>query len=323
MQTSPGTISNTQSGEYTVRRLSKDNLSDVAKLHAEVYGKPAPPGYFPQKYDTAYTGVEHVGFIAYNTDKIPMAYYGVIPCFIEYESKLVLAAQSADTMTHPQHRYKGMFVDLSNKTFELCRELGILLIFGFPNQNSYHGAIHKLGWKMTGTMSCFTIPVKSLPLESFAKRSGIFKKLYQRYIHFILHKKISPGLGVANSVITDRFAGINRSEAYLKYKMYSPSKVIIIDDSKIWISNKYGLMIGDIEGLNRLNFKTVINKLKKIARRSGVRQVQFHCSPDTGLHDLFAENYKASPSYPILFQDFGSSIPPEMIRFTFADIDIF
>ena len=32
------------------------------------------------------------------------------------------------------------------------------LIYGFPNQNSYHGAI-KLGWQMTEMMECFKIPV--------------------------------------------------------------------------------------------------------------------------------------------------------------------
>ncbi len=323
MQTSAGTISNTQSREYSVTRLSKDNLADVAKLHKEVYGTAAPVDYFPKKYDTAYTGVEYAGYIAYNIDNIPVAYYGVIPCFIQYENKTILAAQSADTMTHPQHRYKGMFVDLSNKTFDLCRDLGILLIFGFPNQNSYHGAINRLGWKMTGAMNCFTIPVNSLPLESLSKRSGILKRLYKRYAGFVLNGKLSSLSGVANSVIADGFAGVNRSEAYLQYKTYSPAKVIVIDDSKIWVSNKYGLMIGDIEGVNKMNFNAVINRLKRIAKKLGVRQIQFHCSPGTSLHGLFAGNYKADPSYPVLFQDFGSPIPPEQVRFTFADIDIF
>ena len=323
MQTSQEIISNTQNREYVVTRLNKDNLADVALLHKEVYGKSAPPDYFPKKYDTAYTGVENAGYLAYNMDMIPVAFYGVIPCFIHYEDKMMLAAQSADTMTHPKHRYKGMFVDLSNITFELCRELGILLIFGFPNQNSYHGAINKLGWKMTGAMNFFTIPVKCLPLESLSKRSGILKKLYNRYIHFILRKKLLPDLGVANSVIADGFAGINRSESFLKYKKYSPSKVIVMGDAKIWVSTKYGLMIGDIEGINKINFSIVIDKLKKMAKKLGVRQIQFHCSPGTSLHDLFAENHKASPSFPMFFQDFGSAIPPERVRFTFADIDIF
>ena len=316
-------ISKTETKEYVITRLSKDNLADVAKLHAAVYGTAPAIDHFPKKYNTEYAGVENVGFVAYNKEGLPVAYYGVIPCFIQYGNKIILAAQSADTMTHPAHRYKGMFVELSNMTFDLCRELDILLVFGFPNQNSYHGAINKLGWQMTGTMACFVIPVKSLPLESLSKKIIFLKKLYRRYANYILGKKVLSMKGVANSVLKDGFAGLYRSDEYLQYKAYSSISVIRIGDAKIWISNKHGLMIGDMEGVNENNFEAVINKLKGIAKRLGVRQIQFHCSPDASLHNFFSMNYKATPSYPMLFQDFGSAIPPEKVRFTFADIDIF
>jgi len=323
MPTSPELISKTEISEYLISRLNANNLKDLARLYAEVYGTAAAVDYFPKKYDTAYTGVENIGFIAYNMDNLPVAYYGVIPCFIQYGNKVMLGAQSADTMTHPKHRYKGMFVELSNRTFDLCRELGVLLIFGFPNENSYHGAVNKLGWKMTGTMSCFTIPVKCLPLESISKRIGIFKKIYKRYSRFILDKELLPLQGIANSVLCDGFAGVCRSDMYLYYKTYNTAKVIRVGDSKIWINNKYSLVIGDMEGINEMNFNFVINKLKRIAGRLGLRQIQFHCSLGTSLHEFFAANYKATPSYPMLFQDFGSAIPPEKVKFTFADLDIF
>jgi len=309
--------------EYSIARLAKDNLADVARLHMAVYGKAAADGYFPRKYNTAYTAVENVGFIAYAKDKRPVAYYGVIPCFIQFENEVILAAQSADTMTDPQHRYKGMFVELSNMTFDLCRQLGIRLIFGFPNQNSYHGAVTKLGWKMTEAMTCFTIPVKGLPLESLAKKIKFFENIYKKYSRFILRKKTLPLNGVSNSVLVDGFAGIYRNEEYLSYKAYSATRVISIGNSKIWINNKYGLVIGDMEGVDEINLGTIIHQLKRLAKKLGVKQIQFHCSPGTGLHQLFVKNYKAIPSYPMLFQDFGSSVPPGKVRFTFADIDIF
>ncbi len=309
--------------EYMVARLSKDNLADVIRLHLAVYGIGSPVDYFPGKYNTAYTGVEWVGFIAYNRDKLAVAYYGVIPCFIQDGDQTILAAQSADTMTHPEHRFKGMFVELSNMAFDLCRELGILLVFGFPNQHSYHGAINKLGWKMTGTMSYFMIPVRSLPLESVSKKVNFIHKLYKRYTGFLLNRKKLPQHAVANSVLTDGFAGIWRGGDYGQYKMYNTTEVISIDKAKVWISRKHGLMIGDIEGITESNFDSVINRLKRMSKMMGIRQLQFHCSPGTGLHDLFAKRYEAHLSYPMLFQDFGSPIPPERIRFTFADIDIF
>ena len=314
---------NSDTKEYTVVRLNKDNLKDVAALHTAVYGRVPAPDYFPKKYKTEYTGLEYVGFIAYNSQNIPVAYYGVIPCHIQNGTQIMLAAQSADTMTHPQHRYKGMFVDLSNLTFELCRKLGIHLIFGFPNQNSYHGAVHKLGWKLTETIDCFMIPVGGIPMESVSNRFPFIKNIYSRYKKYILKKYIINQKGVTSSVIRDHFAGIYRDSAYLEYKTYSPARVIQVDNSKIWITIKSGLLIGDMEGVDEKNFTSVMNKIKSLAKRLGVMQVLFHCSPGTTLHSLFSSHYNAEPSYPALFQNFGSAIPPEKIKFTFADIDVF
>jgi hypothetical protein len=207
--------------------------------------------------------------------------------------------------------------------FALCRELGIRLIFGFPNQNSYHGAVHTLGWKMTETMDCFLIPVNTLPLSTLARQPGILQKLYKRYRQWVLKKYPVPGKGLVNSVITDGFAGVCRKEPYHEYKQFCQAQVIGAGGSKIWISDKPGLLIGDMEDVDETNFLPVIKKLKGIAVKLGARQIQFHTSPGTRLHSLFAARYKAIPSYPVLFQDFGSAIPPSAIKFTFADLDIF
>lgn len=317
------TNNNVETKEYTVVRLDRNNLADVMRLHKAVYGEAASTAHFPAKYDTAYTGAEYVGFIAYNHDQLPVAYYGVIPYFIQSGSQSMLAAQSADTMTHPGHRYKGMFATLSRLTFSLCRELGIRLIFGFPNQHSYHGAIYTLGWKMTEAMDCFLIPVHAIPLEALSRRSLFLQKLYKFYRRSILSWYTIPDKGLGNTVATGGFAGICRDEAYLSYKQFSRPRVIRAGKAKVWISNKPGLLIGDMEGVNGANFSDIIRKLKRLAKRLGVQQLQFHTSPGTRLHGLFSAHYTATSSYPVLFQDFGAAIASETIKFTFADIDIF
>jgi hypothetical protein len=118
-------------------------------------------------------------------------------------------------------------------------------------------------------------------------------------------------------------AMVYRNDDYLEYKTYSKTEVIRAGEANIWISRKYGLAVGDIQGVNEINFSDTLEQLKKIARRIGINQIQFHCSPGIRLHELFSAYSTASPSYPALFQDFGSSVLPEKIKFTFADIDIF
>src|SRR5450432_3736426 len=89
---------------YRIERLNKYNLKDLDALYKKLYGHDPPGLFFQKKYDTAYTGAECLGYFAYNRQNVAIAYYGVLPCFIEYENKLFLSAQSGDTMTHPEYR---------------------------------------------------------------------------------------------------------------------------------------------------------------------------------------------------------------------------
>jgi hypothetical protein len=307
--------------EYHFKRLNKEKIKDLVKLHESVYSKSPSKGYYEKKYDTRFTGIEYVGFIAYSNDE-PIAYYGVIPCFIEWKNQKFLVAQSADTMTHPGHRYAGMFMDLSNKTFELCRLLNIHLIFGFPNQNSYHGAI-KLGWKMTEKMGFFQIKIESLPLRSISNKIKFLQIPYNIWKKHVLSKYQKEMNGVENSVVTDGFAGLLRNEAFKNYKLYSHTIVIGIESAIIWMKLTDVLVIGDLQGITEKNFNHVIEELKSITRKLGLKQIHFHCSPETTLYRLFNGICEPASSFPVLFQDLGSIIPLEKIKFTFADIDIF
>ncbi len=313
---------NTQNTGYTVKRLDRHLLADVDTLHTIVYGKKAASGYFDQKYNTAYTGAQYVGYVAYNDDMVPIAFYAVIPCFLRYEGRLVLSAQSADTMTNPNYRFKGLFVELSNLTFQICRDEGIFIVFGFPNQNSYHGAVTKLGWQMTETLQYFTIPATRFSLEGLAAKHAILKKLYQFYANAVLKKVLRPQKGIPNSLIAEGYAGVDRSVEYLAYKQYSDTHVIQLGTAKVWIKINNGLVVGDIQ-TDAANIDATLTRLKKLARTLGLKQVVLQASPASKLYQLLAERYRPGASFPVLFQDFDSGLDLNRIKFTFADIDIF
>jgi GNAT superfamily N-acetyltransferase len=308
--------------EYRIERLNKDNLADVAKLYTAVYGKPAPFDFFLKKYDTAYTGKQYIGFIAYNNHQVAVGYYGVIPCFLQHKEDIILSAQSADTMTHPQYRYKGLFVELSNRTLDLCRSEGIRLIFGFPNQHSLHGAVHRVGWKVTEKMDCFIIPVRSVPFKKVVAKLAFLQSLYARYQQWILKKYLRPLQGISNSVIGDGYVGVYRDADYLTYKTYDQTRVIQIGESLVWIKLNSRFIIGDMQ-LAPDRFADVMRCLKQLAAKLGIHQIQFHTSMNTGLHAYFVKRFEPVPSFPVMFQDFGSGIRLDKIKFTFADIDIF
>jgi len=314
---------NTNNDGYVIQRLTKKNIGDMSQLYTAVYGKTRQAGFFEKKYDSKYTGIEYIGYLAYSgTDNTPIAFYGVIPCFMEYSGTRILAAQSTDTMTHPEFRFKGMFVELSNLTFALCRENNIKFIFGFPNQNSLPGAINKLGWKMTETMDCFIVNFKSFPLEAICRKVSFLAGLYKQYKKRVLRKYFLPLDGIANSVLGDGYGGVSRGLHYLSSKKYSDTTVIRINDNFYWLKITDKLIIGDMQ-LSNSNIDEVISQLTSLANKLGIREMQCHFSTQTRLHDLFRARYTPIPSFPALFQDFGSSVSMEKFKFTFADIDIF
>ena len=310
-----------QNGQYYTERLSDKNISDVAKLHSSVYGEPSAVN-FAAKYHTAYTGVNHIGFIAYENPQSPIAFYGVIPCFIQMAADVLLTAQSADTMTHPDYRNRGLFIELALLTFQLCRDSGVKFVFGFPNQNSLPGFVNKLGWQITETMDCFII---SSPIYSWVRFFGkipLMKKAYSNYRDSQLKKYLLPQNGIANSVLADGYGGIYRSHQYNTYKGYGDTHVIKIGDSSLWIKVTTILLIGDVT-VKPDDFDDMIYKLKQLANRLGVKEIHFHACPGTTLHHLFALRFKSIPSFPVIFNDFKGDLQTDKIKFTSADIDTF
>jgi hypothetical protein len=316
------TADKTNTSEYNIARLDKARLPDLARLHKMVYWTSPANDHFQRKYDTGYTGIENIGFLAYDVAGEPVAFYGAIPCFIQSEDRIVLAAQSADTMTQTDHRNKGLFMKLARLTFDLCKEVGIKIVFGFPNQNSHRGLV-KLGWVTTEVMERFRIPVNVLPLESMSRRFNWIGTIYNSHIESVLRKHFYSRQGLANSLVTAGCGGIYRDEKYLRYKTYSPSQVMQVGQCKIWYKIQSRFVIGDMEAVTTHNFEATIDELKQICRRLCVKEIIFQTSPGTSLADLFARNVPAVASFPVMFLDLGSNLDLSKVKFTFADMDIF
>lgn len=306
---------------YRIERLTEERLADMTSLHKAVYGKALPSGFFSRKYNTAFTGVMYTGYLAY-ADDVPAAFYGVIPCFIERDGQPVLAAQSADTMTHPDHRGKGLFIKLAELTYKLCYEEEILILFGFPNQNSLPGFVNKLNWQVSAQMECFIIPVKALPLERLANKFPLLKGLYRLFTNNIIKKYASPQKGMRSSLTNEGFLGLHRDSYYLGHKTYTESFTIKTGDTLVWFRIGNGMVIGDID-ITTNDLRDIIPRLKKIAGRLGLQKLQFQADKRSALNVFLKRYADPIPSFPVIVKDLGARIPLDKMAFAFADIDIF
>ena len=145
-------------------------------------------------------------------------------------------------MTHNNHRKKGLFILLANKTFELCKELGIRIIYGIPNLNSQHG-LHKLGWSTQCIMKYATIDTTpSLLMKLFRKASPfLHNKLADQKIQKLRKNKLS-----AECQVKKYENGVYRNESYFNYKFSMGIVLLELNSAHILLHiNEYNIFLCD------------------------------------------------------------------------------
>ncbi len=306
---------------YSVERLAASNISRLVYLYKVVFHQKITVAFLLQKYDTKIFGTDFIGFIALNQSNLPIAFYGVIPCLVRWEGKVILAAQSSDTMTHPNFQRQGLFHSLAIKTYALAKENGIQFIFGFPNQNSYPGFV-KLQWQFTpNALQLFKLKTGLPGFGKLMSRIPILKRVYDRYIRRVL--------GVHDFQSIDLFQpdfsyGINHDQLFLNYKRYHKTYYKEIENSLLWLKIEGRLHIGFAKIKNSPSPILFIRKLKWLAISLGCKEVVLMTSKNSVLYNLLSQHIQPLDAFPVGFFNLSQEpIAFENIQFEYCDLDIF
>ena len=130
---------------YTIHRLEKENFDVLIPLMQDCFGMQVDITYFKWKYIDNPDGFVR-GYYAKSSTNDIAAYYGVIPQKISYFGEEKLIFQSCDTMTHSEHRRKGLFQLLAKHCYRELELENQLFIIGFGGSESTPGFL-KFGWK--------------------------------------------------------------------------------------------------------------------------------------------------------------------------------
>lgn len=305
--------------QYNFERLSQANIHHLVGLYRDVFHKKITLEFILRKYDTQAFGVACIGYIAFSTDGQPAAFYGVLPCIVQLDGQRVLAAQSADTMTHPAHQKKGLFLLLAQKTYDLARKENIRFIFGFPNQNSYNGFV-KLGWQfMPGQLQRFTVGGSFFPYAKLLYRSRLLSK-----VHYAIARTLLSTEGVMK-LGDEQDNGILRDKKFVEYKRYSKTLFSGISGSSYaWLKADGTLKVGLISPQKDLSARTLISQLKRIAFFLGCGEVIFITNKNSTLYNLLLRLRKPVDALPVGFYNLSSEeIDFSKLTFEYCDIDIF
>lgn len=305
--------------DYRIEKLSAQNIHHLIPLYRVVFQQAVTLPYLLKKYNTSSLGVGFIGFIAFTPSGTTAGYYGVIPCIFNIEGQPVLAAQSADTMTHPDHRKKGLFKILAGRTYDLARGQNIQFIFGFPNQNSISGFI-RLNWQfLPDQLQVFSLKSRGFPYLSLLKRSSTLSAWYK-----ILQEKLLGKERISESFFEHSRNGVRHDNGFISYKTYNDTHMATINKVKAWIKADGKLKVGSVHGLNAGNVGEFLNGLKQLASRLGCNEILFITSKNSSLYDVLCKTLTPRDAFPIGFYSLQDrSFSFEKVSFNYCDIDIF
>lgn len=309
--------------EYIFERVSGERLKDVKYLYKESFGENVTIEFLEKKYNTSVFGANNIGYIAYHKNGEPAAYYGVFPCKAVVKDKIYLCAQSGDTMTHPNHRGKGLFIKLAKATYRLAIENGISFVFGFPNDNSYPGFVNKLGWIHKENLKIYKISIYTFPLAYIASRIKFLSGLYRFYSSFIINIWKGDLKFFDNPNIDCFGSGILRDENFYIYKNYFKKEIIKIHGKGVYIKIAGALRVGDIELSDEAEFIRIVKRIKLVAWLLGCYAVYFYCSPETKYDKFLSSKYSYSKGLAIGWADFNSGLDLSSLKFSQADLDTY
>jgi len=220
--------------EYKIEKLDYNQFDVLIPLMKSCFGLETDIEYFKWKFLDNPAGT-FVGFIAKSELDEVAAYYGVIPERYYIEGEEHTLYQSCDTMTHPEHRRKGLFQKLATHCFDYLKSNSNLNIIGFSGEESTPGFI-KFGWSHLFDMRNYFYP-KQLNFQN----KPISEVIESESLNVILplvkksNSKCSISLIKDESYLIWRYSNPNRRYSFLTLdksfiSYYIESKKIFIMD---------------------------------------------------------------------------------------------
>ena len=123
-----------QGGEYEIFNLFRLSYG----------GSELPEDYWRWRFQNNPGGTGLID-LAWNGDVLA-AHYAVTSVAMRIAGQDGISGLSGTTMTHPDYRGKGLFPILARSTYERMAEIGMKMVFGFPNSMSHRGFVKTLKW---------------------------------------------------------------------------------------------------------------------------------------------------------------------------------
>jgi len=164
---------------WIARPFESEDRQKIATLYESVHGdRPFKTAEWEWLFADA---VSSHGYIwVADHDGALAGQYATIPARMKIGNKGEDVALSLDTMTHPSFRKQGIFVSLAKSVYEELRSNDVKLVYGFPNDNSFHGFIKYLDFFVLEELPAMMRPIDASGLLLQRSWNGTMARILGR-----------------------------------------------------------------------------------------------------------------------------------------------
>lgn len=223
-----------------------------------------------------------------------VANYTVSPTRIAHNGKVLKAALSLNTMTHPAYVGKGLFVTLAKHLYDNLTQDGFSLVYGFPNYLSNRTFVSKLGWR-----DIYEIPTLELLIDESKIVNAVALK---RELPLNCHK---------NNLNSDESYEVFKDLSYLNWRyIHSPNNkyMILATKDNSWVIYKFYqdiINVVEFHANNSDEIKDIVNQLMVIGIQNKKTRITVWSKINSDQHILL-EKLGFRNRYPITY--FGAKI---------------
>lgn len=257
---------------FTLVRLTEELLPKVHTLFAEARNLYFPKGYFLRKYGINTPELRFVGFLALDNNQNPAGLVAMVPRQLQRGGNFFIGGELVDAVTHPRHRGKGLFVQLSKQVMVLAQTLGLELIFAPLNHLSAPILVNKLGWQLYDQLPSFDYKCRGVDWYRYATRFSPTRKLYFQ----IVKRKMG------HLLMTQTFPKPNRTNVgtvvwdslFFESKRKGRNLFLNFEGFLWWFRFDGGLFVAALEPAgDKVRAETFKEALPKLLNYLGVRRV--------------------------------------------------
>jgi hypothetical protein len=309
--------------EYTIVKASENNIGWLLQLLKANGSTCISLDQLKKKYDTSYTGHSYIAHFAISSEGQPAAFFCLFPSYLWIDGEKVLAGQSADIITHPNHQRRGLFGLLGRATEDLALQIGMSHLFAFPNSNSFPGFVKSLGWQHTGNFHFQQHMLRSFAWFRIFRRlnlTGVYDRLMMLRI-----RKIRLNTDDRRLINVNDINGQLRNSSFYKYKEWNGSVWIEYQGLALWLRRDSDyLLIGDSIKLDySIDDKLKQERLNKLCKSLGLSGWRFETSERLEAGDSVVENDMSFSGVYIVYTNLCNRNQRVTLNFTGGDADVF